>query len=84
MKLDTEETPPPEANDQEFNEDVLQKESEQVESENTDTKGRKLTKITPEMVAKLSDVLKNDWKKLATKLGYTNEEVNICNNVLQN
>ncbi|XP_031828862.1 THO complex 1-like protein Hpr1 isoform X2 [Nomia melanderi] len=75
MKLETEETPPPEANDQEFNEDVLQKESEQVESENTDTKGRKLTKITPEMVAKLSDVLKNDWKKLATKLGYTNEEI---------
>ncbi|XP_078046919.1 THO complex 1-like protein Hpr1 isoform X2 [Augochlora pura] len=74
MKLETEETPPPDANDQEFNEDVLQKESEQVEPENSDTKGRKLTKITPEMVAKLSDVLKNDWKKLATKLGYTNEE----------
>ncbi|XP_076291726.1 THO complex 1-like protein Hpr1 isoform X1 [Lasioglossum baleicum] len=75
IKLDTEETPPTDSNDQEFNEDVLQKESEQVEPENPDTKGRNLIKITPEMVAKLSDVLKNDWKKLATKLGYTNEEI---------
>ncbi|KZC13790.1 THO complex subunit 1 [Dufourea novaeangliae] len=74
-KLETEETPPSEANDQEFNEDVLKQESEQVEPENTDTKARKLTKITSEMVAKLSDVLKNDWKKLATKLGYTSEEI---------
>lgn len=77
IKLETEETPPPEVNDQEFNEDVLKQESEQVEVENTDTKGRKLTKVTPEMVAKLSEILKNDWKKLATKLGYTSEEVEI-------
>lgn len=75
IKLETEETPPPEANDQEFNEDVLKQESEQVEAENTDTKGRKLTKVTPDMVAKLSEILKNDWKKLATKFGYTSEEV---------
>ncbi|KOC62348.1 THO complex subunit 1 [Habropoda laboriosa] len=75
IKLETEETPPPEANDQEFNEDVLKPETEQVESENTDPKGRKLTKVTPEMVAKLSEILKNDWKKLATKLGYTSEEI---------
>ncbi|CAK9799633.1 THO complex subunit 1 [Anthophora quadrimaculata] len=74
-KLETEETPPPEANDQEFNEDVLKPESEQVESANADTKGRKLTKVTSEMVAKLSEILKNDWKKLATKLGYTSEEI---------
>ncbi|XP_053981600.1 THO complex subunit 1 isoform X1 [Hylaeus volcanicus] len=74
-KLETGETPPSETNDQEFNEDVLKQESEQVEPENTDTKGRKLTKVTPEMVAKLSDILKNDWKKLATKFGYTNEEI---------
>ena len=77
IKLETEETPPPEVNDQEFNEDVLKQESEQVEVENTDTKGRKLTKVTPEMVAKLSEILKNDWKKLATKFGYTSEEVEI-------
>ncbi|KAK9297125.1 hypothetical protein QLX08_009061 [Tetragonisca angustula] len=75
IKLETEETPPPEVNDQEFNEDVLKQESEQVEVENTDTKGRKLTKVTPEMVAKLSEILKNDWKKLATKFGYTSEEI---------
>ena len=77
IKLETEETPPPEVNDQEFNEDVLKQESEQVEVDNTDTKGRKLTKVTPEMVAKLSEILKNDWKKLATKFGYTSEEVEI-------
>ncbi|KAK9300750.1 hypothetical protein QLX08_006621 [Tetragonisca angustula] len=75
IKLETEETPPPEVNDQEFNEDVLKQESEQVEVDNTDTKGRKLTKVTPEMVAKLSEILKNDWKKLATKFGYTSEEI---------
>lgn len=75
IKLETEETPPPEANDQEFAEDVLKQESEQVESENTDAKARKLTKVTPEMVAKLSEILKSDWKKLATKLGYTSDEV---------
>ncbi|XP_029044861.1 THO complex subunit 1 isoform X3 [Osmia bicornis bicornis] len=75
IKLETEETPPSEATDQEFSEDVLKQESEQVESENTDTKSRKLTKVTPEMVAKLSEILKGDWKKLATKLGYTSEEI---------
>ncbi|KAK1137366.1 hypothetical protein K0M31_001878 [Melipona bicolor] len=75
IKLETEETPPPEVNDQEFNEDVLKQESDQVEVENTDTKGRKLTKVTPVMVAKLSEILKNDWKKLATKFGYTSEEI---------
>ncbi|XP_076167472.1 THO complex 1-like protein Hpr1 isoform X4 [Ptiloglossa arizonensis] len=74
-KLETEEMPPSEVNDQEFSEDVLKQESEQVEPENTDTKGRKLTKVTPEMVAKLSDILKNDWKKLATKFGYTIDEI---------
>lgn len=77
MKLDTEETPPSESTDQEFNEDVLKQESEQVEAESADTKARKLNKVTPEMVAKLSESLKNDWKKLATKFGYTNDEVRL-------
>lgn len=75
IKLETEETPPQEVNDQEFNEDVLKQESEQVESESTDTKARKLTKVTSEMVGKLSEILKSDWKKLATKLGYTSDEI---------
>lgn len=75
IKLETEETPPPEVNDQEFNEDVLKQESEQVEAESTDAKARKLTKVTSEMVGKLSEILKSDWKKLATKLGYTSDEV---------
>ncbi|KAK1136781.1 hypothetical protein K0M31_001317 [Melipona bicolor] len=52
IKLETEETLSPEVNDQEFNEDVLKQESEQVEVKNTDIKGRKLTKVTTEMVAK--------------------------------
>jgi len=73
--LETEETPPSESTDQEFNEDVLKQESEQVDAENADMKARKLNKVTPEMVAKLSESLKNDWKKLATKFGYTNDEV---------
>lgn len=75
-KLGPDETPPPEANDQEYNEDVLKQESEQVDSESTtETKGRKLMKVTAEMVAKLSEILKSDWKKLAPKLGYTNDEI---------
>jgi len=74
--LETEETPPSESNDQEFNEDVLKQDSEQ-DSESTDIKARKLNKVTPEMVGKLSENLKNDWKKLATKFGYTNDEVSI-------
>lgn len=77
MKLDTEETPPSESTDQEFNEDVLKQESEQVEAESADMKARKLNKVTPEMVTRLSESLKNDWKKLAAKLGYTNDEVRL-------
>ncbi|XP_015588644.1 THO complex subunit 1 [Cephus cinctus] len=74
-KNETEETPPPESNDQEYNEDVLKQESEQVDAENAEVKIRKLNKVTPEMVAKLSEALKSDWKKLASKLGYTNDEI---------
>lgn len=33
------------------------------------------------MVARLSEILKNDWKKLATKFGYTSEEVNKYQNI---
>lgn len=72
--MEIEETLPSESTDQEFNEDVLKQDSEQVD-ESADVKTRKLNKVTPEMVAKLSESLKNDWKKLATKFGYTNDEV---------
>lgn len=76
MKSETEETTPPsESADQDFNEDVLKQDNEQVDPETTDIKARKLNKVTPEMVVKLSESLKNDWKKLATKFGYTNEEI---------
>lgn len=53
----------------------MKQDNEQVDSETTDIKTRKLNKVTPEMVVKLSESLKNDWKKLATKFGYTNEEI---------
>lgn len=77
-KIDAEETPPPaESNDQEFNEDVLKQETEQVEAENVDVKPRKLNHVNPEMVARLSEALKQDWPKLAAKLGYTNDEVRL-------
>ncbi|XP_047360741.1 THO complex subunit 1 isoform X1 [Vespa velutina] len=77
VKVEAEDTPPPDSNDQEYSEDVLKQESEQTDNENVETKGResKLNKVTPEMVAKLSEVLKGDWKKLAAKLGYTNDEI---------
>lgn len=77
VKMEAEDTPPPDSNDQEYNEDVLKQESEQADNENVETKVResKLNKVTPEMVAKLSEVLKGDWKKLAAKLGYTNDEI---------
>lgn len=75
--MEAEDTPLPDSNDQEYSEDVLKQESEQTDNENVETKEReiKLNKVTPEMVAKLSEVLKGDWKKLAAKLGYTNDEV---------
>lgn len=74
-KTETDETPPPESNEQEFNEDVLKQESEQVECENSEIKTRKLNFVSVEMIVKLSEVLKNDWEKLATKLGYAADEV---------
>ncbi|KAK1136657.1 hypothetical protein K0M31_001201 [Melipona bicolor] len=54
IKLETEETP--EVNDQEFNKDVMKQESE---VENTDTKGRKLTKVTPG-----GEIIRNSEKRL--------------------
>ncbi|XP_066583028.1 THO complex subunit 1 isoform X2 [Prorops nasuta] len=79
LKLESDETPPPnDSNDQEFNDDVLKQETDQVESESTiELKTRKINKVSMDMVVKLSEVLKNDWKKLAPKLGYTIDEVEI-------
>ncbi|XP_011315035.1 THO complex subunit 1 [Fopius arisanus] len=75
VKQETEETTPPESNDQEFNEDVLKQESETVDTENTDNKVRKLNPVSVEMIEKLSEVLKEDWEKLAAKLGYNSGEI---------
>ncbi|XP_063981121.1 THO complex subunit 1 [Diachasmimorpha longicaudata] len=75
IKQENEETTPPESNDQEFNEDILKQESETVEAENSDNKARKLNPVSMEMIEKLSEVLKEDWEKLATKLGYNSREI---------
>lgn len=77
IKQETEETTPPESHDHEFNEDVLKQESETVEADNGDNKARKFNPVSMEMIEKLSEVLKEDWEKLATKLGYDSGEVHI-------
>lgn len=46
-----------------------------LETENSDSKSRKLKPVNAEMITKLSEVLKGDWEKLAAKLGYTSDEV---------
>ncbi|XP_034934263.1 THO complex subunit 1 [Chelonus insularis] len=74
-KADVEETTPPDSSEQEFNEDVLKQDSEVVESENSDHKAGKTNPITEGMIIKLSEVLKNDWEKLAIKLGYKQDEI---------
>ncbi|KAK0089024.1 hypothetical protein PV325_009645 [Microctonus aethiopoides] len=75
VKTDADETPPTDSNEQEFNDDVLKQDSDQVESENVDNKTGKLNPVSGEMIAKLSEVLKGDWEKLATKLGYAQDEI---------
>lgn len=54
--------------DQDSNEGIKQ------EPEVSDTKP-KVARISREVVEKLAEVLKNDWQKLATRLGYTEDEV---------
>lgn len=54
---------------------MLKQEAEQVDAENTESKVGKLNHVNPDMVARLSEALKEDWQKLASKLGYTNDEV---------
>ncbi|XP_051166267.1 THO complex subunit 1 [Leptopilina boulardi] len=73
IKIEADDTPPQSA-DQEFCEDVLKQESDQTDAETLD-KVPKINKLTPEMIAKLSEALKGDWKKLATKLGYKDNEI---------
>lgn len=73
--MEADETPPPESNEHEFNEDVLKQESEPVDCENSNAKTGKLNFVTVEMIEQLSEVLKNNWEKLASKLGYAADEV---------
>lgn len=62
----------------------MKQDSDQVESENADNKTGKLNPVSGEMIAKLSEVLKGDWEKLATKLGYAQDEVWIMNKFIIN
>ncbi|XP_074098422.1 THO complex 1-like protein Hpr1 isoform X1 [Cotesia typhae] len=75
VKMEADETPPPESNEHEFNEDVLKQESEPVDCENSNAKTGKLNFVTVEMIEQLSEVLKNNWEKLASKLGYAADEI---------
>lgn len=52
---------------------ILKQESESVETDNNKTE--KTQKISPELVDKLSEVLKDDWKTIAAKFGYQSDEV---------
>lgn len=74
MKTEAEELPS-DVNEQEFNDDVLKQESEVGETESTSSNFRKFNKVTPEMVSKLSEILKEDWRALAAKFGYQADEV---------
>ena len=70
MKPGTEEAPLVEQVDQDFSEESIKKDA----SENAD-EAEKSNRICQDLVEKLSEILKNDWEKLASKLGYTNDEV---------
>lgn len=69
-KQEAGETPPPEQLDEDLNE-----ETEKSEVETTESKSKTINRVNRELVEKLAEVLKNDWEKLAAKLGYTDEEV---------
>ncbi|XP_015518001.1 THO complex subunit 1 isoform X1 [Neodiprion pinetum] len=74
IKTESEEIPT-DGNEAEFNEDVLKQETEQVEVDASTTKFSKFNKVTADIVAKLSDILKGNWKDLAAKFGYHANEI---------
>ncbi|XP_058804259.1 THO complex subunit 1 isoform X3 [Phymastichus coffea] len=68
-KQETGDTPPSERIEQDFNEETLKQ-----DADTTEAKSKIANRISHELVDKLAEVLKNDWQKLATKLGYRNDE----------
>ncbi|XP_058804258.1 THO complex subunit 1 isoform X2 [Phymastichus coffea] len=70
-KQETGDTPPSERIEQDFNEETLKQ-----DADTTEAKSKIANRISHELVDKLAEVLKNDWQKLATKLGYRNDEIN--------
>lgn len=73
MKQESSETPPQEQLERDFTE-----ESVKTELETESNKVKKVGKINNVVIRKLAKVLNlDDLKKLATKLGYTQNEVKI-------
>ena len=46
-----------------------------MKSENTEVKEAKVPGISRDVVEKLAEVIKDNWEKLAVKLGYITDEV---------
>lgn len=69
MKQEVDGTPPSEQMDQDSNEGAVKQEPETGDSK------PKVARVSRELVEKLAEVLKNDWEKLAARLGYTSDEV---------
>ena len=69
-KQDPEEAPSMEQVDQDLSEESIKQ-----DNENADAKQKSIDRISRDVVEKLAEALKEDWEKLAAKLGYTNDEV---------
>ncbi|XP_044003387.1 THO complex subunit 1 isoform X2 [Aphidius gifuensis] len=75
VKNESSEETQAETNEQDFNEDVLKQDAEQVDVDTIDSKIRKINPVSTDIIDKLSEVLKDDWQKLASKLGYARDEI---------
>ncbi|XP_014227783.1 THO complex subunit 1 [Trichogramma pretiosum] len=70
VKQDSEGTPQQEQVEQEYSEETIKQ-----ETETSTVKPKIISRISHKLVEKLAENLKNHWDKLATKLGYTNDEI---------
>ncbi|KAJ8679200.1 hypothetical protein QAD02_014987 [Eretmocerus hayati] len=69
-KTESGDTPPSEQSDRDLSE-----ENTKPEADSEETKPKRISRISRELVEKLADALKDDWEKLAIRLGYTAEEI---------
>ncbi|XP_014216979.1 THO complex subunit 1 [Copidosoma floridanum] len=72
VKQQSGETPPQEQTEQENNGVSLKQEPE---AETEESKSKRVNRISRELVEKLAETIKGDWKKLAAELGYTSDEI---------